>query len=422
MSWAWSDITGAAGPDQPQRQDHACAFDPTTGLGFLIGSTAPAAPHNFYTFDTATGLWTERTTAVFPERIDPICVWDPVNSQILTGFGLDWLYRNDLYRWTGSDWAAVSTGGSVYGAKAPSVSIDTSRGSMILFGGEPNAARTYELNLTTMTWSNLTGAIAGDPAAGGQRNWCQFDYDPVNDLHYLIGGAGFSTIWELDLNAMTWTNVTGSITGAASFLALPRQPSAGFYLPESQEIICMGGGAITVDVWLFDINALVFTQQTMTGSIPIGRYRAHFGFFDSVNRDVYIACGRHQGTGASLADTWTFETPAFPPVVTAINPTSGESGLPSDSTVNFTLIDNIAVADPWTVEIDRGGANGFELALTYNAGAVFEPQFQGADSVVVIVSGGYDVTIHPRTPFQYGQVVQVRVTAQDGLGNDAVMA
>ena len=111
---------------------------------------------------------------------------------------------------------------------------------------------------------------------------------------------------------------------------------------------------------------------------------------------------------------------AAPPLVTPVDPTKNKSGVSSASSINFTLTSDLTIVDPWTVEIDRGGE--FELALTYNGAAVFEPLFQGEDSDVSAVAGGYNVTIDPQSPFNPSQSVTVRVTALDNLGQAATVA
>jgi hypothetical protein len=108
------------------------------------------------------------------------------------------------------------------------------------------------------------------------------------------------------------------------------------------------------------------------------------------------------------------------PVVTPINPVKNASGVAIGSSIRFTITDDSSIENPWTVYINRGA--GEELAFTYNGSAVFEQQFQGADSALTVISNGYDLTIHPRSPFMYGQSVVVTVNAEDEFGMPATVA
>jgi hypothetical protein len=128
----------------------------------------------------------------------------------------------------------------------------------------------------------------------------------------------------------------------------------------------------------------------------------------------WTASGYPDGSG-----WWTFDGNFYaPPQLTPIDPTSGETGVSPSAVVNLQ-IDGIGLTEPWTLHIDRGA--GWELAMTYDGGATFEPQFQGVESSITIVSDTYTIAIHPRTPFAYSQTVQVKATVTNA-GGDIVLA
>jgi hypothetical protein len=99
---------------------------------------------------------------------------------------------------------------------------------------------------------------------------------------------------------------------------------------------------------------------------------------------------------------------AFP-----IEPLPGEEEVPADTLVRFAM--ELDIVEPWTIEIDHGG--GFELVLTYNGGAVFEPDYAGPHSVVSVASLIY-VVVDKAVPFDVFEEVTVKINAQDSEGND----
>jgi hypothetical protein len=106
------------------------------------------------------------------------------------------------------------------------------------------------------------------------------------------------------------------------------------------------------------------------------------------------------------------------PVVIAVSPTVDEQFV--DLYASIVLRVPLDVVDPWTIEVDRG--TGFELALTYNAGATFEDDFDGDDSEVAAGATHYETTVDPVDPFSVLTEVTVRVTGQNGIGEPVVIA
>lgn len=103
------------------------------------------------------------------------------------------------------------------------------------------------------------------------------------------------------------------------------------------------------------------------------------------------------------------------PVVDAVEPAAGEEFVDPNVTVRVRVPRD--VVDPWSIEVDRGGGGGFELALTYDAGATFETPYSGPASAVVPEVGVYDVSVDSREAFDVLAAVSVRVTGEDASGN-----
>ena len=449
--WQWDDLTGTVGVDQPQKQDCAFAYDPINGYGILSGGDQGISPSTHYKFDVPTRQWTEFTSAVFSGRATPIHFWDPVNERITHGFGntvAPW--PNDLFYWdhATSAWINIVQTGAPPDGGGRACCVDSSRGWLVQFGGQNTATETWVLDLSTFVWTEITGALTGNPGLDMTEpihKAMGMVHVPAIDKHFLFGGQRntgqfYDKVWVLDLVALTWTDITALITEVPNGYSRPFHPGwPPMYLGmdiANAKILKIGGqsGDATdpqADVWQFDPSTYVAEYIVCSGdptpgyplSIgPRGTTRSQSGIYVLSEDAIYIACGR-LGTGAVSDVTWVLGVPPVTgPLVTPIDPTKSQSGVSKASSINFTLTSNVSIENPWTVEIDRGGADGFELALTYNGAAVFEPLFQGPDSMITILANGFDITIDPKSFFQPSQSVIVRVTAEDNLGQQATVA
>ena len=99
------------------------------------------------------------------------------------------------------------------------------------------------------------------------------------------------------------------------------------------------------------------------------------------------------------------------PFAIDLSPAKDEEDVDRDTLVRFSM--PLDIVDPWTVEVDHG--SGFELALTYNVGAVFEAEYAGAGSIVTIGSR-IVVVIDKVDLFDPFDQVTIRILAQDTNG------
>jgi hypothetical protein len=103
-----------------------------------------------------------------------------------------------------------------------------------------------------------------------------------------------------------------------------------------------------------------------------------------------------------------------PPTITAVSPTSGETDVPSNSEIEFTIEDNVGIdLSSAVVEIDAG--SGFETVYTSSA---FQTGFAGSVTIESAVLYRFRFTRDAKFPSL--QVVTVRVTVEDDVGAQTI--
>ena len=104
------------------------------------------------------------------------------------------------------------------------------------------------------------------------------------------------------------------------------------------------------------------------------------------------------------------------PLLVPISPTSGQNGVPIDSTISFRITDATAInLDTVEVEVDVGG--GFSTAFKYDEVPQFKSGYDGPASAISGDANNFEVVVDPTADFGGYQLVQVRVNAYDTLGN-----
>lgn len=103
---------------------------------------------------------------------------------------------------------------------------------------------------------------------------------------------------------------------------------------------------------------------------------------------------------------------AFP-----LNPRPGDEDVLADATIELVM--EVDLVEPWSIDVDHG--SGFERALTYSGGAVFDAAYDGPSSFVSISSNWIEVVIDKVDAFDPFDEVTLRINAQDAEGNDIVI-
>jgi PKD repeat protein len=162
LNGSWTDRTASVGTPPSIRGGEVLLWDPESQNVLLYGGDLPGS-HLNDTWQFANGMWTELHPLTTPGyRGDSWAVYDPVqNATFLFGGLLDTSTYGvngpvgDTWRWTGGDWANVTT--DLVGSPSSRWALDdngvydAADGYALLFGGRSNAGGelfdTWELDL-----------------------------------------------------------------------------------------------------------------------------------------------------------------------------------------------------------------------------------------------------------------------------------
>ncbi len=200
------------------------------------------------------------------------------------------------------------------GRAEPSMTYDSLRDQMILFGGmtvvgtenaQLNDTFTYDFD--TNTWTEVFPANAPS-----NRRASEMVYDSESDRVILFGGGfdfgagAVNDTWSYDPGTNVWTEMNPSIAPTA------RIAHKMVYDSESDRVILFGGfnalGGYTVpsnyfgDTWAYDFNSDTWEELTTTGS-PSARGVPSLAYDSESDRTVLFG-GSMSST--SYSDTWLF--------------------------------------------------------------------------------------------------------------------
>jgi hypothetical protein len=114
-----------------------------------------------------------------------------------------------------------------------------------------------------------------------------------------------------------------------------------------------------------------------------------------------------------MTATYWFDTePGTPPVLTPIDPVHLQVDVPLNAAIWMRLHDDVAIADGWTVDVQRHTGAAWELVYTHLVGTSGDWA-----AILTTIIGGYELTLeHPLWLFPTSSIVTVRVTAYDEDG------
>lgn len=167
-------------------------------------------------------------------------------------------------------------------------------------------------------------------------------------------------------------------------------------------------------------------QAGFTGSI-IGN--AFNGYDVVITPDVDLDSGASYGVSVSVDDldgnsaiplVWYFTVQDWlGPAISPTSPLSSAVGVSVDTNIMVEVTDETGLtSDSVTVEVDKDGL-GFDLAYEQGGTPEFKDGWNGTNSAVSPITGGYRITIDPEEDFQAATLIQVRVVAEDSGGNPA---
>ncbi|HEX6943204.1 MAG TPA: kelch repeat-containing protein [Gemmatimonadaceae bacterium] len=174
---------------------------------------------------------------------------------------------------------------------------------VVLFGGATGPgtvdAATWEFDIGTMNWIDMTPALGPSPAArqhGGLVHDSQRGRTIVFGGTNGSGGAFFGDTWEWD--GSTWTNMTPAVSPAA------RAWHAMTYDSVRGRTVLFGGynGSQLGDTWEWDGSSWT---QVFTPAAPPGQSSGAMAY-DATSRRVVLFAGSY-GWPIGLNDTWHYD-------------------------------------------------------------------------------------------------------------------
>jgi hypothetical protein len=219
-------------------------------------------------------------------------------------------------------WHQLSPSGTPPGGRAmAAVAYDPVLQRMLVFGGQNPTAQygdIWSLSLTAgaESWQQLSPSGTTPPVRLGAFA----AYDPARNAFVIFGGLGaewYNDLWLLNLDSVVWHHLTpsGNVPGQ-------RFDAASFYHAPTGRMCIFGGRGIGVtynDLWALDLTpgGEHWTQLTVGGSVPSGRYEFAYGY-DQLGERLFIFAGWDPDEGGFMDEAYVLSRPG--PVWTHLEP------------------------------------------------------------------------------------------------------
>jgi hypothetical protein len=238
-------------PIPPRRAHHSLAFDAKRGEVILYGGSTAAGDDSSTFFDDLWSWngrrWNRLATTGLP-RSSHRLIYDPKRKRLLLLGGMDDQGQYGEMRFLdGKSWVLLNTS-PVLAAVEPSVTYDTRRRRIVLFGGlradRSASGGTWEFDGSAWKQVATTGP---DP-----RHSAAMVYDEARGVVLLFGGRDdrgpSGQTWQWDGTA--WSQV--ATTGPPARLAA----GLGYDVKRKQAVLFggLGSSGILADTWLWDGN------------------------------------------------------------------------------------------------------------------------------------------------------------------------
>jgi hypothetical protein len=277
----------------------ALAFHPPSGTTLLYGGRGGGADQ-LWSYDGAT--WTRLCDACPPgDRVAAALEYDSHNGRLLLFGGAasypfdSATFRNDVWEWNGSVWSELVTSGTRPSARAAaSTAFDSTRGRLVVFGGETVAGKSDELfELDGDAWVEPVVATPSPTA----RSVAGAAFDLHRGTTVVFGGDSGSyrdDAWEWDGSA--WVEICTTCTGTArAFVPLA-------YYPPRRQLLIIGGwnGDEIAGTWARDD-----TTFSMVSNEP-GKRDSMAVSFDPIRQRLVLFGGNGDSCGGDCGDTWEY--------------------------------------------------------------------------------------------------------------------
>ncbi|MFO0858885.1 MAG: kelch repeat-containing protein [Phycisphaerales bacterium] len=309
------------------RDEHAMAYDPFNGRCLLYGGILNSATpqRDMLAFDGATNTWTTAWSRsdLGPRDLFGLC-YDEVGGRsivqggaLVTRAGIVQQFGAATFAFSGDAWTVPAATGSPGTRFFHPLVYDSSRRAVLMYGGATSngssnaTARLWELNLASMTWSDL------GVQAPGQRYDHAAAFDRVRNKMVIQGGIDDLGVrkgdtWIYDVTAGSWTQHPDSEPNPGL------RNGAGMAFDEHRGVVVLFGGQIGTsgqyDNSTWEWNGTAWANVTPPNGNPPARVRLEM-VYDPVRRTVVMFGGRMNSNndfdvlhvGRAYRDLWEWD-------------------------------------------------------------------------------------------------------------------
>ncbi|MFT5130358.1 MAG: hypothetical protein ACI8W8_003989 [Rhodothermales bacterium] len=171
----------------PARREFAMAYDAARGEMLLFGGDTAGRRNDTWAYDGK--RWELRTPQTFPSsRNEMSMAYDSTREVIVLFGGFDGEIgeeAQDTWEWDGSSWTRIETATSPTARQRASMSFDSTRHVMVLYGGDQNGSPSAD----TWEYSGSNWAFISTANSPGPRSEAAMAYDPVRQQTVFFGGT-----------------------------------------------------------------------------------------------------------------------------------------------------------------------------------------------------------------------------------------
>ena len=308
LSWS---KRSEAGPGP--RSYHAMAYDLGGGITLFGGrSDTGARLNDTWVWNSHQRVWTDIT----PAGVKPsprfghaiVGITNPVRGHGLLMFGGSELgiWANDTWEWNSltKTWIKVTPiGPSPNRRTRHSMAFDPARGKVLLFGGfdiaNTHLNDVWEWDVAARAWTDVTPALRPAP-----RSDAGMVYDEAAGKLVLFGGSNgtsfFNDTWEWDTTAKSWANVTPAGSKPSA-----RYTQALVFNPACMNVVLFGGWTVTGasnETWEWNGLTKTWSPSAESASGP-SRRSGHAAAYER-NTNSVVLFGGSTNNNVTAGDTW----------------------------------------------------------------------------------------------------------------------